>query len=165
MLKLLTFFFFLPMLSFLPHSLQNHNLLVRADCILVTVSRAVFQHWSLCYRHGSWMREGQTGVIGLWDEVSVVTWTFSSHKAEALLSEDSQAVSFPQDTMASESPGNSSLSLFLSSFVWNGRQFDINSLKGKKRKRWFKSRRYISFRILNMVYLLVWNLLVVNTSV
>lgn len=40
------------------------------------------------------MREGQTGVIGLWDEVRVVTWTFSSHKAGALLFEVSQAVSF-----------------------------------------------------------------------
>lgn len=40
------------------------------------------------------MREGQTGVIGLWDEVRVVTWTFSSHKAEALLLGVSQAVSF-----------------------------------------------------------------------
>ncbi|XP_067270198.1 3',5'-cyclic-AMP phosphodiesterase 4D-like isoform X5 [Pseudorasbora parva] len=44
--------------------------------------------------------------------------------------------------MASESPGASPLSLFLSTFAWNGRQLHINSLKGKKRKRWFKSRSF-----------------------
>ncbi|XP_077078929.1 3',5'-cyclic-AMP phosphodiesterase 4D isoform X5 [Siphateles boraxobius] len=44
--------------------------------------------------------------------------------------------------MASESPGGSPLSLFLSTFAWNGRKLDINSLKGKKRKRWFKSRSF-----------------------
>lgn len=51
---------------------------------------------------------------------------------------------FSQDTMASESPGSSPLSLFLNTFTWNGHQLDINSLKGKKRNRWFKSRRYIA---------------------
>ncbi|XP_016412821.1 cAMP-specific 3',5'-cyclic phosphodiesterase 4D-like [Sinocyclocheilus rhinocerous] len=44
--------------------------------------------------------------------------------------------------MASESPGGSPLSLFLSTFTRNGCQLDINSLKGKKRNRWFKSRSF-----------------------
>ncbi|XP_026125051.1 cAMP-specific 3',5'-cyclic phosphodiesterase 4D isoform X5 [Carassius auratus] len=44
--------------------------------------------------------------------------------------------------MASESPGGFPLSLFLSTFTWNGRRLDINSLKGKKRKRWFRSHSF-----------------------
>ncbi|XP_059359913.1 cAMP-specific 3',5'-cyclic phosphodiesterase 4D-like isoform X4 [Carassius carassius] len=44
--------------------------------------------------------------------------------------------------MASESPGGFPLSLFLSTFTWNGRRLDINSLKGKKRKHWFRSHSF-----------------------
>ncbi|TRY88674.1 hypothetical protein DNTS_025692, partial [Danionella cerebrum] len=69
----------------------------------------------------------------------IVTWRFSSDKAEAFSDEVSQAVRFSQATMASESPGDSPLSLFRSSFLLNRNQLEMNSLKGKKRKRWFKS--------------------------
>lgn len=126
--------------------------------------KLVFLTWQLnarrpdrCYWIMGWSQSSDVDIF-LTQSWSSLIWGQSSCR-------------FHQDTMARESPGGSPLSHFLSTFAWNACQLDINSLKGKKRKRWFKSRRYKQtcilkkYMVYNMPFLICWQYTVTVVTV